>query len=201
MRTRHVLIGSVLTMAFLSFPPAGPAQEKPEMSPEEAAMMAAWVKASTPNENHQRLAAFEGTWDFTSRWWGEPGAPPQESKGTSTFEMILGGRYLRETVTSQMMDGAFEGVGYSAYNNLKGAYESTWIDNMGTGIMVYRGVYDEGAKTYTWTGDYIDAMSGKPATMRIVTRIESRDRRVAEFYQPGADGAEYKAMELNYKRR
>ena len=171
------------------------------MSPEEAAMMAAWMKASRPDEHHQRLAEFEGTWDFTSRWWMKPGAPAQESKGTSTYEMILGGRYRRETVRSEMAEGTFEGIGYSAYDNLKGAYVSTWIDDMGTGIMTYEGGYDDATKTWSWTGEYIDAMSGKPATMRIVNRIESKDRHVTEFYQPGPDGAEYKAMELDYKRR
>ena len=59
--------------ALLCASPAS-AQGEQEMSPKEKAMMEAWAKASTPNENHQRLAQFERTWHFTSRWWVEPGA-------------------------------------------------------------------------------------------------------------------------------
>lgn len=177
------------------------AQEQKEMTPEEAAMMEAWTKAATPNENHQRLAEFQGTWSVTSRWWSAPGAPPQESTGTSTYEMVMDGRYLKETVKSQWMDTPFEGIGLTGYDNLKNAYVSSWIDNMGTGIMMSEGKWDAATKTYTWTGEYMDAMTGKPKKIRMTTRIESPTKHVGAFYDVGPDGKEYRSMELVYTKQ
>jgi len=201
MTFRHNLAGVVILLSMiLSISPTA-AQQEQEMSPEQKAMMEAWAKASTPNENHQRLTQFAGNWNFTSRWWTAPGAEPQESQGTSTCELILGGRYLRETVSSQMMEDVFEGIGFMGYDNLKKTYVSTWVDNMGTGIMVSEGSWDAGANTLTWVGEYVDAMSGKTQKMRMVTRMIGPDQHVTDFFQPGKDGKEYRSMEISYKRK
>jgi hypothetical protein len=176
-------------------------QEQQEMSAEDAAKMEAWTKAATPNENHQRLAERVGTWSFTSRWWSKPGEQPMESKGTSTFEMILGGRYLREKVKSEWMGQPFEGEGCTGYDNLKQAYVSTWVDNMGTGVMTSEGKWDAAAKTYTWQGEYMDAVTGQPKKIRMVEKIESPDKHTVEFFDKGPDGKEFKSMELVYTRQ
>jgi hypothetical protein len=186
-------------MLLLAAIPAA-AQEQ-EMSPEEAAMMEAWTKAGTPNENHQRLAEQAGTWSVTSRWWSKPGEQPMESSGTATCEMILGGRYMKEKVKSEWMGRPFEGEGCTGYDNLKKAYVSSWIDNMGTGIMMSEGKWDPATKTLTWHGEYVDAVTGKSKTMRMVEKVESPDKHTVEFFDVGPDGKEFKSMEIVYTRK
>jgi hypothetical protein len=124
-----------------------------------------------------------------------------ESSGTATYEMVLGGRYLKEKVKSEWMGQPFEGEGCTGYDNLKKAYVSTWIDNMGTGIMISEGEWNPATKTYTWQGEYVDAMTGKPKKMRMVEKVESADKHITDFFDMGPDGKEYKSMELVYTRK
>lgn len=201
MRNMSAMLVIVAMFALTIWTAPATSQEKQEMSPEAKAEMEAWQKAATPNENHQRLARFEGTWSFTSRWWSAPGAEPMESTGSATYEMILGGRYLKEIVKSEWMDESFEGLGYTGYDNVKKVYVSTWFDNMSTGMMISEGSWDGGSNTFNWTGEYMDAMTGKLKKMRMVNRIEGSDKHVAEFYDTGPDGKEYKSMELIYTRK
>jgi hypothetical protein len=197
---RCSLVASISLFALtLGFTPARAEEE--ELSPEAKAMMEAWQNASTPNENHQLLGRSVGNWNFTSSWWPNPEAPPTKSEGTATYEMILGGRYLKETVRSEMRGESFEGIGYTGYDNVKKSFVSTWMDNMSTGILVSEGSWDAETKTYTWHGDYVDVMTGKSKQMRVINRIESADRQVAEFFDTNPDGREYKSMEIIYTRQ
>jgi hypothetical protein len=201
MRKWNVIPVFMAIFALTLLTPPTIAQEKQEMTPEQMVMMEAWAKASTPNENHQRLAQFEGSWNFTSRWWSSPGAPTQESSGTATYEMTMDGRYLKETVKSQMRDEQFEGLGYTGYDNMKKSYVWIWMDNMSTGFLVSEGSWDEKNKTFTSTGEYIDVITGKLKTMRAVSKVVSHDKHVGEFFDTDADGKEYKSMELIYTRQ
>lgn len=51
-----------------------------------------------------------------------------------------------------MMGMPFEGHGTLAYDNHRKMFVSTWIDNMGSGIMVLEGTYDDASKTLTLMG-------------------------------------------------
>ena len=46
-----------------------------------------------------------------------------------------------------MMGMPFQGMSTMAYDNGKKTFMSTWIDNMGTGILETEGTYDAGTKT------------------------------------------------------
>ena len=77
-------------------------QEQPKMSAEEKAQMEAMMKAGTPGENHKKLASMVGTWDTTVKMYPmQPGAPVQQSTGTSVNEWVLGGRWVRETFSGK----------------------------------------------------------------------------------------------------
>ncbi len=194
-----LIVAAILGASSLAAPVA--AQEKPEMTPEQAAEMEAWQKVAVPNEHHQMLAEFAGSWNFSSRWWSAPGEKPLESTGSAEYEMVMGGRYLKETVKSEWLEEQFEGVGYSGYDNVKKAYVSVWFDNMSTGILSSDGTWNAENKTLTWKGEYLDALTGKPKTMRTVTKIISSDKHVDEFFDTQPDGKEYKSMEIVYTRK
>src|SRR5262245_41553539 len=86
--------------------------------PDMAKMMEACMKAGTPGKEHEELAKCVGTWKVTGKHWVTSDAPPMESSGTSTFEMILGGRFLQEHHKGTMGDmGPFEGIGTLGFNN------------------------------------------------------------------------------------
>ena len=106
------------------------------------------MAAGTPGAAHKNLAGMEGTWTAKVKSWMSPGAPPMENDGTSESKMALGGRFLEERVQSSFMGQPFSGIGYTGYDNVKKKYVSTWMDNMGTMIMVMEGTPDPAGKVY-----------------------------------------------------
>lgn len=197
MKALHVLL-TVATVVALTLPAT--AQEEGAMAPETAAMMEAWEKAATPGPNHELMASFAGKWAFTTKYWMAPEAPPQESKGTMTSEMVLGGRFVVDTVHGEMMGQPFEGIGISGFDNVKGRFVSVWADTMGTGIMTAEGDFDPQTKTMTMIGIYTDPLTGGSKQTRMVTHLESEKRHVMEFFEAGPDGAEQRTMEMVYTR-
>lgn len=175
-----------------------PAGEPSAMSAEEQEMMAAWTRALTPGEPHRELAAMAGSWTFEGTFWMAPGAPPMQSAGTAERTVLLGGRVLQETVRSTMFGQPFEGLGFTGYDNVTGAYWATWTDNMSTGVMISTGSCAE--KRCAFTGSYNDPMTGKARSVRMTSRHE-QDREVHEMFDTGPDGVEFKGMELVYSRK
>jgi hypothetical protein len=182
------------------------AQDKPPvgtsggMSAEEKAMMDAMAKAATPGPNHQLLASVAGDWAFKSRMWMNPSAPPSESTGTVTYTTLLGGRYVQGSYRGEMMGMPFEGRGLMGFDNVSGQFQSTWVDNMGTSIMLMTGEYDEAAKTLTYKGEMPDiANPAKKVSVRQVVHLVSPDSHVMEWYET-RDGKETKTMEISYTR-
>ncbi|HEY0511092.1 MAG TPA: DUF1579 domain-containing protein [Thermoanaerobaculia bacterium] len=194
---------SLLALAVLATMPAL-AQDKPK-PPAPPAMggedMEAMMKAAAPGEQQKKLARLAGDWTFTSKAWMAPGAPPMESNGTMHGELLLGGRYVEHTWKGNMMGMAFEGRGTDAYDNVGKMYVSSWVDNMGTGIMHQTGSCDAAVKVCTYNGDVWDPMSGKKTTMKsVITWVDDNSFK-NEMYGPGPDGKEAKMMEIVATRK
>lgn len=170
---------------------------QPEGMP-DAAAMEAMMKAMAPGEMHAVLAKQAGTWDCTMKMF-MPGMPETPEKGTMTIEMIMGGRYQHFMYKGSFMGQAFEGAGTAGYNNVTKKFESTWMDNMGTGTMFSTGELDKEGKLVMHT-EFADPMTGKMTKQREVTTHKSDNEALMEFYHTGADGKENKVMEIAMKR-
>jgi hypothetical protein len=177
------------------------AQQDKQMSAEEKAAMEAWMKYATPGPKHKLLEPFVGTWSVTTTWWQAPGAPPSTSQGTSENTWVLGGRFLQQKVTSEMMGQPFEGIGYTGYDNYKKHFVGTWMDSMGTMVMVSSGHADASGKVLTFTGKIDDVVAGKTVTVREITRVVDNNHHVFEMYGPDPSGKEFKTMEIAYTRK
>src|SRR5262245_21579950 len=105
--------------------------------------MQKWMQYMTPGDMHKMLAKGAGSWKAKTTFWMAPGAEPVVSDATFTGEMILGGRYLMSKYSGNMMGMPFEGIAIEGYDNAGKMFVSTWVDNMGTGIMNMQGKYDE----------------------------------------------------------
>lgn len=187
-------------------PPAAPAATPPagavpQMDEKTAKEMAAWATAMMPGLEHQKLAARTGTWDLDMKMWMAPGMPPMESKGEATCEMVLGGRFLRETVKSEFMGSPFEGIGYLGYDNAAKKYVLSWLDTAGTGVMSGVGDLSADSKTLNMTMTMTSPVTGKPETSRSTSTMVDPTTMKMESFMTGPDGKEFKSMELVYKRR
>lgn len=171
--------------------------KKAEMQMDPAAQQA-MMTAMMPGEHHEHMKKLVGNFDYTLKMWMDPSAPPQESTGKRTGELVLGGRFLEETYTGTFMGMPFEGIGTLGYDNVGKQYVSTWIDNMGTGIMMGHGQCDKTG--WSMTSESLDPMTGKPWKSRSKTSMPDDNTMVMEMWTPGADGKEFKMMEITCKR-
>ena len=176
------------------------AQDAPQMTPEQAAMMQAYIAAGTPGAQHAILASAVGDYDIAIRSWDAPGAPPSQETGTATRSMILDGRVMVEQVQAKMHGQPFTGHGMTGYDNVSGKWWSTWNDSMSTGVMLSEGTCDaQGACTFT--GSWNDPVTKGKVEARMTNRWTSPATELFEMYGPGPDGKEYRMMEMTYTKR
>jgi hypothetical protein len=168
---------------------------------DSATMAKAWQAYMTPGDMHKWLASTDGKWDAELTFWMGPDAPAsQPNKAKVENRTILGGRY-QEQIYKGRMDGMdFEGHGTMGYDNAKKKFVSSWIDNMGTGLMYSEGEYDRAAKTINMKGKSIDPATGKELETRSVTRILDDKTQVMEMYCT-QNGREYRNMEIKLTKK
>lgn len=185
--------------------PAVSAETKSEMpvAVDSATMMKNWTEYMTPSQPHELMASWDGNWDADITMWYAPGTPPETTKGKTVNKMVMGNRYQVTNHTGIMMGQPFEGMGTLAYDNAKKVFISTWIDNMGTGIMKLEGPWDEATKTMTLVGKVVDpgAGNGKEMDVRETFRAVDDNNQVMEMFGPGPDGNEFKMMEIKFTRK
>lgn len=177
--------------------------EAPAAIVDSATMMKNWMAYMTPGDVHKMMASWDGKWDCEVTMWHAAGAPPELSKGTASNKMVMGGRYQVGSFTGNMMGQPFEGISTLAYDNNKKVFISTWIDNMGTGMMKLEGPWDEASKSITLSGTCVDPSSGtgKEMAVRETMRIIDDKTQIMEMFGPGNDGKEFKMMEIKYTRK
>lgn len=177
--------------------------ETPAPVLDSATMMKNWMDYSTPGDMHKMLASWDGAWDAETTTWHAPGAPPMMSKGKSVNKMIMGGRYQESVHSGDMMGMPFEGKSMMGYDNAKKKFISTWIDNVGTGLMTMEGSWDAGSKTLSTAGKCVDpsAGTGREMDVRQVLKVVDDKTHIFEMYGPGPDGKEFKMMEMKMTKK
>jgi len=204
-------LGAILLSTMLTLPTLAAEKEAPKKDsdkPNDSEMMAMMMELSKPGENHKMLEGAVGNWTYTTKWWMSPDAPPSESTGTATARPAMGGRYVITEHSGKMqmpgpdgkmMDMEFKGMAVEGYDNVKKKFVSSWIDNMGTGIMNSEGTYDPSSKTLTYNAE-TEMMPGMKTKIREVIKITDKDHHTFEFFEDRG-GKEVKTMEINYTRK
>ena len=162
--------------------------------------MKAWMAYMTPGDIHKMLAKDDGQWSEEVTMWMAPGAPPTKSTATVTNKMILGGRYQESKHTGTMMGMPFEGYGLLGYDNARKIFVSSWIDNMGTGMMYMEGKWDDKTKTINFTGKSTDPATGKEIAVRETFTLIDPNKQKLEMFMTH-DGKEFKTMEIAFTRK
>ncbi|MFN1218338.1 DUF1579 domain-containing protein [Chryseobacterium kwangjuense] len=170
---------------------------------DSAAAMKAWMEYSTPGEMQKTLAASDGNWTGTTTTWMENGGKPVTSQSECTNKMILGGRYQHSMYKGNFMGMPFEGMSIMGYDNTKKKFVSTWVDNMGTGIMHAEGDWNSSKKSIELKGKMTDpARPGEECDFREVYTFTDANNHMMEMYGPDSKtGKEYKTMEIKFTRK
>jgi len=204
------LLGAALSIPAIADEQAPQKKEgKAAAQPGEADMMAMMMELAKPGENHKLLAHSVGNWTYKVKMWMGPdtNAAPMESSGSATVRETMGGRFFVSDHTGKMqmpgadgkmMDMEFKGMAVEGYDNVKKKFVSSWINNMGTGIMNSEGTYDANSKTLTYHAES-EMMPGMKTKIREVIKITDNDHHTFEFFEDRG-GKEVKTMEINYTR-
>ncbi len=167
---------------------------------DSATQMKLWMAYMTPGEMHKMMASMNGKWSDSITMWQAAGAPPMMSTSSSENSMILNGLYQQSIHKGDMMGKPFEGRSLMAYDNAAKKFVNTWVDNMGSGIMVLEGPWDEANKTITLKGHMVSPETGKDMDIREVIKIVDDKHQVMEMYC-NQNGKEFKNMEIHSMKK
>lgn len=161
------------------------------------------MAAAAPGPMHAHLARFEGEWNVSGAWRMEADAEWTPFEAVATSELVMGGRYLTESFSSDFMGMSFEGRATLGYDNLRGEYTSIWIDNMSTGTMIGTGSANEDGTLITLSGEHSDVMSGeahKWFQLRY-TSVSENENTFETLTKTTPEGEAWVSMKLNYTRK
>jgi len=205
----HALVSCVALIAALAVINTL-AQDKPASAKESKStaaasnqeeMMKKWMEIASPGPEHKAMEGWAGEWDVASKWRMAPDAPPTESKGTSKVHPILGGRFMQEDHSGEMMGMPFTGIGITGYDNMKKKYVSFWIDSGGTGMFTSEGTADSSGKVLTFEGKMDDPMTGeKDKPMKFIVRIVDANKHTFEMHDL-SKGEKSLCGEMTYTRK
>jgi hypothetical protein len=145
-------------------------------------MMQLWVSYMSPGPMHRMLAEMDGEWEEVITMYMDPSAPPATTNVTITKKMILGGRYQESKHKGDMMGIPFEGIGTIGYDNAAKKFVSSWVDNMGSGLMYSEGVWNEDTKTLVFLGKLTDPVTGLEVEIRETLRIIDADHHEVKMF-------------------
>jgi hypothetical protein len=173
----------------------------PPAMPDTAAVNKAWMEYATPGAMHKWMEKTNGTWEGEVSQWMAADAPPMKANATNVQSSALGGRYVTAKFTSTMMGQPFEGMSTMGYNNAKKMFVSTWVDNMGTGIVQMSGNYNEATKTLMLKGLQTDFMTGKDMDISEEMKMIDDNTYIMTMRGIGPDGKDMKFMEGTFKKK
>jgi hypothetical protein len=171
-----------------------------DLSAQTADEMKAYQEFMTPGPMHKWMAKFNGTWEGDITSFMDP-ANPNKSKATNVATTIMNGLYQTADMTGNIMGMPFQGHSIMAYDNGKKMFINTWIDNMGSGIIIMTGTYNESTKTLHLKGKQTNPMDGKDADIRQEMKIIDDNNYTLVMYGAGPGGQEMKFMEGTFKRK
>ncbi len=191
-------------------PPATAGEERAvtDGAKKPAAQMAAM---NAPMSGHKVLESMCGEFDVTFTVHPQPGAEPMSFKATAAREMILGGKFLRETVASDegpMPFTTMSHIGYNAAAKGGGRFEVVRMSSTGQCMMPERGTFDEETRTFHLSGEH--ETGGMTGSVRVEHRLLEDGGEWADVYLAfegyserfeGVSAPEYKAMTLEYSRK
>ena len=181
-------------------PPAAELK-KEETAPvmDSASTTKAYMAYMTPGKEHAMMAKSNGTWKEELTMWMSEGAPAEKHTSVCTNKMIMNGLYQQSVHKGNMNGMPFEGVSTTGYDNAKKKFVSTWIDNMGSGIMYSEGTYDSTNKMMTMIGSAMDPVTGKPTDIRETMTFIDDKTQMMEMYET-KNGKERKTLEIKFTK-
>ena len=166
----------------------------------QAEEMKVWTEYMTPSSMHEMMAKSAGDWKTINKYWMDPSGEAMVTEGTAKIEMILGGRYQVSNHAGIIMGMPMEGMSLMGYDNATQEFTAVWVDNVGTGIAIAKGKYDESTKTITMDGTMVDPISKADMNFKQYMKIIDDNHQTLEMFLI-YNGQEFKSLEIEYIRQ
>jgi hypothetical protein len=112
----------------------------------------------------------------------------------------MNGLFQIGNFSTNMMGMPMTGQSTVGYDNAKKMFVSSWIDNLGSGMVRMTGNFDEATKTLHLKGIQTDPMTGNDSEIREEIKWHDENSYTMTMYGAGPDGKEMKFMEGTFKR-
>ena len=140
-------------------------------------------KLYIPNENHDNLKKFEGTWKFNFEIITTDG--PLAGSGVTGNEIINEGRHLKISQEMNISGIPTKILTLIGYDNLKNKYYMFSIDNSRTDPLYCEGTYDSKLNQITFFGTEYDPINEKDNKYKIQITLERENKYTYKFYSIG----------------
>lgn len=176
------------------------AETKKANTVDMAEMMARAKRYTEPSEHHELLKRFLGTWDTATRIT-MAGMGGEAEKGTTTFEWLVEGRWLRGSTTGTMMGIPLQSFLVLGYDNFKMSYVTAMVNSVDTALVTAEGDLDPGGKVLLLYGTLDEYLTGEHDKMvKYVWRFVSDDEIVLEVHDLPIGEHNTQVLELRYLR-
>lgn len=153
-------------------------------------------------KQHKAYKVLDGTFNHAIKWWLGPDSEPVEGEALVRRKRVLDARFMVEKGEGNVGGARFNTMIVYGYDTATKEFTAVWMDSLGTKILVTRGTYDKSTKTFTFHGEYVDPTSGETTTVRSVLHVlDKRGNSHLDIFHTGADGKEFKWMEIESKRK
>jgi DNA-binding transcriptional ArsR family regulator len=148
-----------------------------------------------PGNEHKRLEALVGDWRLDAEFRISPAAKWEKTSGRASYKQILGGRFVTEEASINLMGNQFEWMGIYGYDLRALKYTAVWVDNGDTGIERAEGTMDDAGKTITLNGEQAGPGPGTQPYKWVMT-FDGPSRFTIEMHMVGQDGPEFANLRI-----
>jgi len=169
---------------------------------DQQAMRERMMDAATPGEHHEMMRRMEGEWSVEVQVFTPGAAQPMTSNMEAVVEPVLGGRFMKETITGALMGSPFEAIGFFGYDNYAGRYEYTTFTNGSTASMRFEGFASQDGEKLVMYGEMDEpTLDVRARTVKTISWMPDEDTSILEVHDMHIGGGNTLVMRWTYERK
>ena len=142
----------------------------------------------------QSMTKYAGDWKANYIMWMDTSSASMNFQLSVHNDMKMNNLFFTSYYTGTVMEMAYEAISTIGYDLKKGKYETTWIDNMNSGIDYMEGKASADKKKIEFRGT-----SGGDAQRQVLTLTDATHQKIEVFTM--MNGKEMKTIEIDLTKK